>query len=562
MSLQSGFYNAFLVNDDYDRKYNADDYSNNIGAFIRSGVLRDGNNGLKVTASGLVLTVASGRAWIEGHWVYLDLPHTFSAITPPVGDYSRIDTVSLRLNTNPTARQVSLVYDTGTPAATPKPDAPIRGDGIYDIILAYVTVAPNATSVTVTDKRGDKSVCGWVTSPIGYDDYFAVFDDAFNEWFTEKKDTLSTVTLFKDFMWRTVLESSTNYVVFNIPQYDSTGVDIIQVFVNGMLEIEGVDYTLSGSTITFGTGGGGTGTKTAGTEIVVICWKAYDGSDLGSVASRIDVLEEEMNKLTNTNDYVYVCNGTDDNVKLSQIAQAWLDGGTDYGCKTIRIYGTFGAMTPYAGSGTSASPYRWFSIGSGTGSNRRIIFDFSACSQISLSCTGYSVIFYGLNVDIVGANVVATGGTAIYMFSTADNTVVNADRCRFWITSQGGYIARGGTFKECRISLTCTLGDAFAFNVLSGGLLRLMGGEYYSYAPTGSTSAVVYVSSTQTNAVVNTYSINCPTVSRGSYVQSYAIYCLNSNAGCSFTDTITTLALSASGQNIRGTIAQSKAGLM
>lgn len=564
MSLTSGFYNAFLVNNDYDRKYNADDYSNNIGAFIRSGVLRDGNDGLKVSANGLVLTVATGRAWIEGHWVYLDTPHTFPAITPPVGDYSRIDTVVLRLNTTPTERNVTLIYVTGTPASTPTPTSPTRGNGIYDIVLANITVAPSAVSVTVTDKRPDKTVCGWVTSPIGYDDYFTALDVAFNEWFEQKKDTLATVTLFKDFKWRTVLTSTASAVTFDIPQYDPTGVDIIQVFVNGLLEIEGIDYTLNNSTITFSTGGGGTGSKVAGTEIVVICWKAYDGSDLGSVSDRIDQIETDVAKLTGTNDYTYVCNGVNDNVKLSEIAQAWLDGGTDYGSKIIRVYGTFGASAAYAGSGTSASPYRWFSLGSGTAKNRKIIFDFSACSQISINCASntYNVIFYGLNVDIIGVNCIATGGNAVYMFSTADNTFIHAENCRFWITSQSGYIARGGTFKDCRISLTCTLADAYAFNVLSAGLLRLYGGEYYAYAATGNTSAVIYVSSAQTDAVVNTYSINCPTVARGGYVQSYSIYCLSNNAACSFTDTITTLAISAAGQNVRGTIAKDKVGLM
>lgn len=563
MSLKSGFYNALLVDGDYDRKYNADDYSNNMGAIIRSGVLRDANNGFKVTASGLVLSVAPGRAWIEGRWAYLDTPYTFSAVEPPVGDWSRIDSVALRLNVNESVRAMSLVYTQGTAAETPTAPEPVRTGGIYDIVLAHVSTSPGSNRLAVKDQRGNADICGWVTSPVGYDDYFANLDSAFNDWFNEVKNTLASTTLFKQYTWRTVLTSAASSVIFNIPQYDPTGVDIIQVYVNGLLEVAGIDYTLNNSTITFGTGGGGTGTKVAGTEIVVICYKSIDGTGLGSVSDRITALEEQVNAIDTVSDYTYVCNGVNDNVKLSELAQTWLNGGTDYGSKTIKVVGTFGATAAYAGDGSSTSPYRWFSLGAGTAKNRRITFDFSACSQISFACADdtYNIVFYGLEVNIIGANVVATGGAFISMFSTADNTIANAEKCRFWITSQSGYIARGGTFKDCRVSLTTTVENAYVFYVLSAGLLRLHGGEYYAYSPSAKTSAVVYVSSGQTDAVVTTYSINCPAITRSGYVQSYAILCQSNNAKCSFTDTITTLTVSATGQNIRGTIAQSKPGM-
>jgi hypothetical protein len=564
MALTSGFYNAFLVNGDYDRKYNAEDYSDNMGAIIKTGVLRDGNNGLRVTANGLVLSVAPGRAWIEGHWVKLDTAHTFAAISPPVGDYSRIDSVCLRIDPNESARKASLLVRTGTPASSPAAPAPVRADGVYEIVLARVRVAPGASSVTVTDMRANASVCGWVTTPVGYDDYFTAMDAAFEEWFSEKRNTLSSVTLFKQYSWRTVLSTATNKVTFSIPQYDSSGVDIIQVFVNGLFEVEGVDYTLSGSTITFGTGGGGTGSKVAGTEIVVICYKSIDGTGLASVADRMTAMENTVATLAAENEYIYICNGVNDNVMLSRLAQAWLNGGTDYGSKIVRVYGTFGASAPNSGSGTSASNYRWFDVGSGGATNRKITFDFTGCSQITINCTAdtHNIIFFGLHVNIIGANVVATGGAAVYMFSVAAQVVINAEKCRFWITSLAGIISRGGTFKDCRVSLTTNNTDAFAFNVMSGGLLRLFGGEYYAYAPSNNQSAVVYVNSAQTGAVVLTYGINCPNAARSSYVQTNAINCLTQDASCSFTDTITTLPIVAMGQNIRGTIAQDKPNMM
>ena len=149
------------------------------------------------------------------------------------------------------------------------------------------------------------------------------------------------------------------------------------------------------------------------------------------------------------------------------------------------------------------------------------------------------------------------------MFSTAGSAVINAENCRFFMTALSGYISRSGTFTNCRISLT-TLGDnAYCFDVLSAGLLRLYSGEYYAYAYNGYTSAVVYIAANQSNAVAITDFINCPKLTRGGYVQSYAIYCLmNTNATCSFNNTITTLSMLTAGQNSTATISQNKPNLM
>lgn len=564
MALNSGFYNAMLVDGDYDRKYNADHYKNIFAAFIRDGVRRSGLDDFKVTASGLSLTVKNGYAVCGGRWVHLDADYSLGSITPPVGDYSRIDSVVLRVDARETTRAASLLIRTGTAASNPTAPGKDTTTGVTELILAHVRVNPSATSVTVTDRRPNASYCGWITTPVGYDDYFTSLDSAFDAWFAEKKNTLASVTLFKQYQWRTVLTSSASSVTFNIPQYVSGGTDIVHVYVNGLLEVEGVDYTLSGKTITFGTGGGGTGTKVAGTEIVVICYKSIDGTGLGSVSDEVTTLQNQVAQLSNVDDYVYVCNGKTDNVELSKIAAAWLSGGDNYDSKIVRVYGTFGATAAYSGNGTSASPYIWFRVGSGSATNRRIIFDFSGCSRIAISCAAgtYNTIFYGLNADIIGANVVATGEANITMFSTAAATVAHARDCRFWITANTGYIARGGTFKNCRCSLTTNNGDAFCFNVLSGGLLRLFGGEYYAYAPTGNQSAVVYVNSQQINAVAMTYGINCPTNARSGYVQTYAFNALSDSAKCSFTDTVTALPIHGDGMNIRGTIVHSLPGLM
>lgn len=550
---RSGFFNALAVNGVYDRKYNADDYCDNLAFIISNGVLRSDDDDLKVTTSGMIATVGVGRGWINGHWYVNDTPHSFASVSAPTGG-SRYDRIFLRLDKSLAERKISLVYVQGTASNSPTLPAPTREGDIYDLVLADILVGANATSLTVTDKRSDPAVCGWVYSTSGDNSFFEALDNQFAVWFEEKKDTVASTTVEVEYRQLTTLTAQASAVSITIPQYDSTINQKLEVYVNGIRQYTPSDYSVDGAVIRF------TSNLIAGTEVTIYITVSKDGTGIPSVVDDVTELQTKVAALENgVNDstYNYICNGINDNVVLSNLVQTWLNGGTDYASRKFSVHGTFGISAAYGGSGTSASPYRWFSLGGGNSTSRRAIVDFSSCTQITISCPddSYNVIFYGLQVFVIGANVVATGGTQVTMFSTVGLTQSHAERCRFWITSQNGYMTRGGVFKDCRCSLTTTAGDAFCFNVLKGGLLRLFGGEYYAYAPSSQQSAIVYVNSAQAGAVVNTYSISCPQVARNSYVQTYAINVLSNDACCSFTDTITTLTMQAAGQNIRGTIA-------
>lgn len=304
MSLKSGFYNAVEVESGvYDRSYSADEYTNFYSAFLKDGVRRSGLNDFVCSASGLAVTVGEGYAVAGSKWIHNDAPATLETITPPTGSYSRIDGVFLRVDTNEETRAASLVYRTGTPAATPEPPAKSADSGIYELCLCYVTVAPNATTVSITDKRGDASVCGWVTTPVGYDDYFEQFETefaqfmaaettAFETWFSNLRETVATTTLFKQYTQyiKTTAETTTTATI-EISQYDPTGVDILQVYCNGMLLIGGVDYTVSNTTITFTVG------KIANTEILIVVYKSIDGAGLGDVSDEITELQDDVAEL-------------------------------------------------------------------------------------------------------------------------------------------------------------------------------------------------------------------------------------------------------------------------
>ena len=562
MAEHSGFFDALKDADgNYDRKYRSGDYCDNLAVIISDGVLRSSADDLKPSANGMSVSIGAGRAWVRGHWYYNDNTYTFPAVEAPTGN-SRYDRIFLRFDLNVDARSMKLVYVQGAAAATPTKPAPTISDTVRDLCLCDIYVAANATSVVVTDTRGDKDLCGWIYSTSGDGSFFTSLDNQFDLWFEDKKDTLSTTTAEVQYSQYTVLTVETKTVQITIPQYDSTQNQKIAVYVNGIRDVLGEDFTITGSIITFAN------TLVAGTEIVIYIYVPKNGEGISAFAddvtdlqNRVSALENGLNEST----YNYICNGATDNVEISNLVTAFLNGGTDYATLVIHIYGTLGMTAAVAGDGTSANPFRWFSAGLGTSQNRKIILDFGGCSQITVpvAANTYNVVFYGMDAHVKNCGVVANESTAnIMMFSTVSNTVVFAENCRFWITAAAGYIAKSGTFKNCRVSLTTATDNAYCFTPENASLLRLIGGEYYAYAPSAKTSAVVYVAASYTEAVANTYSVNCPQVARSGYVQSYAVYCLTNNASCSFTDTITPLSMSAAGQNIRGTIAQNKAGMM
>ena len=262
----------------------------------------------------------------------------------------------LRLDNSVAERKIALRYAQGTAANSPAKPEPVRSGSVYELVLADIFVGTNASSVIVTDTRSDANLCGWVYSTAGDNSFFVNLDRDFSEWFKQTRDTLASVTLFKRYEWRTTLSTSAKTVAFSIPQYDAETC-FIEVYTNGVLVVEGVDFTLNGSIVTF------TNSLVAGTEIDVRAYKSIDGRGILSVADEITQLQNQVAAMYGTSNYDYICNGVNDNVKLSEIAKAWLDGGDDYSSKTIRVYGTFGAQAPFGGDGEFFSPYRWIEVG-------------------------------------------------------------------------------------------------------------------------------------------------------------------------------------------------------
>lgn len=582
MAEKSGFFNALNNGGVYDRTYNADDYTENLAVVISNGVLRSTNDDLKVTASGLVLTVATGRAWINGHWYYNDAALALSAIVAPTGG-ARIDRVVLRMDKSLNSRTVHIVYLQGTAANTPVAPEITRTDAIFDLVLADVRIEANATGVTLTDQRANTELCGWVFSTSGDGSFFTSLDNAFNEWFAERKEGLASVTLFKRYNWRTVIASATSTVPFNIPQYDEDTC-FLEVFVNGILETATTDYTISNGIITF------SGTLTAGTEVEVKCYKSIDGTGIMDVADEITELQNAYNTLSGVSKYTYKCTGVNDNIALSEIAQALhtgsfvaadvseaaknflnaLGGNTFLASMsaeaqiTIDVVGRCGVTTPFAGSGTGESRYRWFALGVVGTSEKRIKFDFGKCEKITIACpasTG-NIIFYGTDIYIDNANVYAYSNASSVSITmcegSSDNGYIYCNDCRFSIsTSAMACIAENGTFTNCYCKCISRSNHAMCFVGKTNGLIRLIGGTYYAYiAGAGMTAAIMYTYAADTNGVIIASNINCPTVAMAGYSQQYLSVALGGKTV--ITGVVSTMDSSGNNNTITGQVWKSK----
>lgn len=177
-----------------DRVYNSDSFAEWLRKFFTTGVF---NGDLQVQpSSGMSVTVGTGYANIEGRVRFFDTTQTK---TLPVanGTYPRIDTIVVRLDLG--NRQITCETVQGTYSGNnPSPTAPVREDGIYEIVLAQIYVGAGVTEITaanITDTRSDNTLCGWITSTVEgvpMEQIVSQMQSDFNAWFDHMKDQLDT----------------------------------------------------------------------------------------------------------------------------------------------------------------------------------------------------------------------------------------------------------------------------------------------------------------------------------------------------------------------------------
>lgn len=196
MAEKSGFFNARETEEGiYDREYDAEQFAEYFANFVSNGVYANPANQLKVVFNDspdkpFVVVVRKGKAYIDGYWYELteDMEVTISANTK---SYAIKDAICCTLDK--TERKVSIILKEEVIS-----DMPVNNNTQHDLVLSTVMVQPNASKLNaedITDKRPDKTYCGFVTGVVDQIDtteLFRQYDEAFKTWFNEIKDQLST----------------------------------------------------------------------------------------------------------------------------------------------------------------------------------------------------------------------------------------------------------------------------------------------------------------------------------------------------------------------------------
>jgi hypothetical protein len=537
------FFNALpdtVSSTGYDRNYNADDLSDFLSIVCDTGVVKTNTveakpQGLRVVeASGMIINVNAGKAVINGKALMSDAIESFT-ITANGTASNRYDYVVIKYDNNVSVRNITLELRTGT-NTIPTVANLTRNAKVYELMLAYISVAPSATIITqtnITDTRGDAELCPWFTAVKGYDEYY----DAI----IQKHE--NTVTL----------SSITNIVITDLPStlYNER-YSLIEVYTNGIKEPKEVNgetvYNVSviGGVIviTF------TAQKAVGSKITVILNNFIDGEGLTTVLAQYTELVKTVATLQTAGGGNYICNGVNDNVVISELVKSRLSDSGEQGAVKLNIIGNIGFAAPVSGTGTTINPYAWFNFD--VSASRKVILDFTQAKILTPAVTNgtTNIIFKtAINLTVIGASVVVINNTPDTTVKAFDGEKVTAENCSFVIdTYKDSHIATRGTFNNCRGEITNTINNSFCFD--NKGVLRINGGTYYAYCGSGYISAIM--GQTIDYTVCLMYGVDAPTATKSGYAQNYSIYATGGQIDC--TALMSRLAVRKQYGEIRNTI--------
>ena len=180
-----------------DRAANSQIFADYLKSFFSDGIFPvldqfPNMHQLAVRASnpaGMSVVVDTGMGLISGRQYAQDAERTLQI---PTADTSlpRKDRIVLRMDLNTQYRNNELYVVTGTAASSPQPPALTRNNVVYELALATISVAANATSITaadITDERANTDVCGYVTNVLGQVDT-SVINAQFQAFFEQTQE--------------------------------------------------------------------------------------------------------------------------------------------------------------------------------------------------------------------------------------------------------------------------------------------------------------------------------------------------------------------------------------
>ena len=214
-----GFFDARLVDGEFDRTYLATHFASYFASFVGNGVFAGKAQQLQVLANNpnsMSVKVLPGQGWINGYW-YENVEEKILPVDPADGVLKRIDNVVLRLDFK--ERKIEAIIVKGENSGSPISPRLKRDTDAFELLLATINVGASISKISqpnISDERPNSSVCGWVTGLINqvstqdlYEQYQAYYlefkgksteewnnlkeskKSEFEDWFNEIKAQLS-----------------------------------------------------------------------------------------------------------------------------------------------------------------------------------------------------------------------------------------------------------------------------------------------------------------------------------------------------------------------------------
>lgn len=421
-SALSGFYNAVSG----DRTYDAEDMCRPYHRLVSNGVFATAegtpSNDLRVvSAGGMGITVKAGEGLFGDKW--FELPAD-QAITVPANTsiLPRIDSVLVQIDKRLAGRVGSIVYRTGTAASVPEPPALSSDADVVEYRLANISVAASAASLTasnITDMRGSAD-CPWVTSLIyqvdtsvlfaqwqaayaeyyessteSFDSYVAAQRSAWEDFLASLVDDLTVTPNVLKYQSRYVPSAEVTQAPIGIASFDSS-TDVLEVYVNGLRAVEGVNYTISSNSYI-----NLKAPLLAGQTVDFVVLKSLVTGDLQSVASLITALDAKLDAAIADTGWVELtpingaANVAGDEMAYRRIGnQVFLRGSVT----NISSYGTVFASLPVGYRPEHAHTWNGAQV-KGSAYGRGLVLQVTAGGDIK-TLTGYNVPFVDYNTSI------------------------------------------------------------------------------------------------------------------------------------------------------------------
>lgn len=257
MAVRYGYFNSV----DGDRKYNAEDMTMYFKGLVSDGIYQTIGNMFAVTAtSGLTVSIGTGRALVNMHWIECDAPFTitFDAASVSSDTYQLI---VLRCDLADDVRSVGVFTKTSSDGSI----SLTNNDTVTELCIARVRIRANASSISQSDIRDYRgsSYCPWITGLVKQVDvsqlnaqFYKYYEEqtaeleaymiqqkaSFDSWLSSLQSELQVNTKLKTYQSTFTTTKNNTTEIPLISNYEDG--DVLLVHINGVLYVEGTEFTI------------------------------------------------------------------------------------------------------------------------------------------------------------------------------------------------------------------------------------------------------------------------------------------------------------------------------